>query len=117
MSDPSIICCLEIGISTLHLFFFYIFAISNHRLLTILHSQNKCKIVSFVSLQKLHSWVSFNLHLKQEGISTQNSMQYLVLKNSKLIVFCTIERNFVYQIPVHYFCIYFLFPSFLLFCW
>jgi hypothetical protein len=67
MSDPSIICCAEKGISTLHLFF-NISAISNHRLLTILHSQNKCKIVSFVSLQKLHSLVSFNLHLNRREL-------------------------------------------------
>jgi len=32
-------------------------------------------------------------------------MQYFVLKNSKLIVVCTIERNFAYQISVLFFCI------------
>jgi hypothetical protein len=71
MSDPSIICCTEIGISTLHLFF-NISAISNHRFLTILHSQNKCKNVSFVSLQKLHSWVSFNLHLHRRELGNDH---------------------------------------------
>jgi hypothetical protein len=28
-------------------------------------------------------------------------MQYFVLKHSKILVICTIERNFAYQIPVH----------------
>jgi hypothetical protein len=63
-----------------------------HRLLTILHSQNKCKIVSFVSLQKLHSWVSFNLHLNRRELA------YKVLYN---ILYTSVIDNVIWISAQH----------------
>ena len=89
------ICYAKIRGSTLHSFFFNISAISNNRLLTILHFQKNSQIVSLISLQKLHSWVSLNLHLSR-GDYHSNYMQYCALKKGKLIALCTIERMFAY---------------------
>ena len=66
-------------------------AISYNRLLTILHSQNKCKIVSFVSLQKLHSWVSFNLHLIRRELVLK--ILYLILLSVFLVALLVVQSD------------------------
>jgi hypothetical protein len=74
--------------------FFNISAIFNYRLLTILHSQNKCKIVSFVSLQKLHCWISFNLHLNRRELVLKILCNILYWKT----VNCTVNWLFFVQL-------------------
>jgi hypothetical protein len=73
-------------------FFLNISAISSLRLLTILHSQNRYTIVSCVSLQKLHSWVSFNLHLNRRELEHKilcNILHWKAVKKNK----CNVELS------------------------
>ena len=80
----------SINQSTLHMFKEKnISPISSHRLLTILHSQNKCKIISFAPLQKLYSWVSFNLHLNRRELILKilcNNFSYTFLTQNRQIL-------------------------------
>lgn len=47
---------------------------SNQNLFMIWQSQNIWDIVSVISLQKLHKWVSFNLHLYKKIIGAKRSI-------------------------------------------